>query len=200
MNYPIFFSSHNPDKVQEVQHILAPYGIKIYSKIDYPALPDTIEDREDIYGNAIKKAMEGAFYTRMLSLADDTGLFIEAMKGAPGVLSARWAGNGCSYRDNRLLVLKQMEGIEGREAVFETAMALANANGLIGIVKGQVQGLITREERGENGFGYDNIFEIRGIKKTYAELEDAEKNRISHRAYALQNMIPILKRVLMIDK
>jgi XTP/dITP diphosphohydrolase len=196
MNTPLLISSRNPDKVQEFREILAPFGITLHSMLDFPQIPSTVEDADTIHGNAIKKAIEGAAFTRMLCLADDTGMFINALSGAPGVYSARWAGENCSYADNRRKILLQMDGIAERSASFETALALADYSGLISVVTGCVKGKITIYERGENGFGYDSIFEVEGMQKTYAELDDAEKNRISHRGLAIREMLPILKRIL----
>lgn len=198
MRTPLFFSSHNLDKVRELQEILLPFGIALHSIGDFLDYPETVEDRDTIYGNAIKKAIEGARFTGMPALADDTGLFIPALDGNPGVLSARWAGEGCSYQDNREKILLQMRGEENREAFFETAVALADRSGLISVVSGKVRGYITKIERGEGGFGYDSIFEVEGLGKTYAQMNDEQKNRLSHRALATGAMLPLLKRILQI--
>lgn len=175
-----------------------PFGIALHSIGDFLDYPETVEDRDTIYGNAIKKAIEGARFTGMPALADDTGLFIPALDGNPGVLSARWAGEGCSYQDNREKILLQMRGEENREAFFETAVALADRSGLISVVSGKVRGYITKIERGEGGFGYDSIFEVEGLGKTYAQMNDEQKNRLSHRALATGAMLPLLKRILQI--
>lgn len=200
MNNPLLLSSRNPDKVQEFREILKSCNITLHSMLDFPDLPETIEDAETIYGNAIKKAIDGAKQTGMLCLADDTGMFVNALSGAPGVYSARWAGEKCSYADNRRKILMQMESAHDRKAKFETALALADHNGLISVVSGVVSGRITDFERGDNGFGYDSIFEVEGLDKTYAELDDATKNRISHRGLAIREMLPILKRILNISE
>jgi len=193
---PLLISTRNQDKVKEFRKLLIPYGIVIHSMDAFPDCPETIEDKETIAGNAIKKACEGAAYSGMLCLADDTGLFIDALKGSPGVYSARWAGPGCSYQDNRRKILIQMEGISTRDAYFQTAMALADPSGLISVVYGTVSGKITEMERGKQGFGYDSIFEVEGIRKTFAELEESEKNRLSHRGLALMEILPLLIRTI----
>lgn len=180
--------------------IFSAYGIKLFGKGDIPVFEDTIEDGKTIYQNAAKKAIEGAMQSKMITIADDTGLFIDALNHDPGIYSARWAGENCSYRDNRLLILKQMHDKENRKAYFKTAIALADPKGLICISHGVVQGKITTQERGDFGFGYDSIFEIAGFNKTYGEMEDELKNRISHRALAIQNVLPILKQVLLINE
>ena len=196
MKAPLFFSSHNLDKVRELREILLPFRIVLHSLQDFTDCPETIEDRDSIYGNAIKKAIEGAKYTGMHALADDTGLFITALDGNPGIFSARWAGEGCSYQDNREKILLQMQGQTNREAFFETAIALADRNGLISVVSGRVRGTITEAERGDSGFGYDSIFEVEGLGKTYAQISDEQKNYLSHRALATEAILPLLKRIL----
>ncbi len=196
MKPPLFFSSGSPDKVRELREILLPYRIALHSLQDFADYPVTIEDQDSIFGNAIKKAIEGAKYTGMLALGDDTGLFIAALDGNPGIFSARWAGEGCSYQDNREKILAEMQGQTNREAFFETAIALADRNGLIGVVSGRVRGTITETERGDSGFGYDSIFEVEGLGKTYAQMSDKQKNYLSHRALATQAILPLLKRIL----
>lgn len=200
MNIPLLLSSRNPDKVQEFREILSPFNIILHSLLDFPDIPETVEDADTIHRNAIKKAMEGAKRTGMLCIADDTGLFIDALNGDPGVYSARWAGENCSYQDNRRKILLQMEGINGRDARFETALVLGDATGLISVVTGVVKGRISLYERGDMGFGYDSIFEVEGRRCTYAEMADEEKNRISHRALAIREMMPTLKRILDIQE
>ncbi|MCB5262035.1 MAG: RdgB/HAM1 family non-canonical purine NTP pyrophosphatase [Candidatus Cloacimonetes bacterium] len=200
MKAPLFFASRNLDKVRELREILLSYRIALHSLRDFADCPETVEDRDTIYGNAIKKAIEGAKFTGMLTLADDTGLFITALEGSPGIFSARWAGEGCSYQDNRAKILLQMQGQENREAYFETAVALADRDGLISVVSGRVRGKITESERGESGFGYDSIFEVEGPGQTYAQMSDAQKNYLSHRGLATHAILPILKRILDIEE
>ncbi|MCK9557295.1 MAG: RdgB/HAM1 family non-canonical purine NTP pyrophosphatase [Candidatus Cloacimonetes bacterium] len=200
MNISLLLSSRNPDKLQEYKEILSPFNIVLHSLLDFPDAPETTEDKDTIHGNAIKKAMEGSRFTGMLCIADDSGLFIDALNGDPGVYSARWAGEGCSYQDNRRKILLQMEGLDNRAARFETALALADSTGLISVVCGVVKGQITLYERGDMGFGYDSIFEVEGRNRTYAELSDKEKNSISHRGLAIREMLPTLKRMLDIQE
>ncbi len=198
MKAALFFSSRNLDKVRELREILIPYRIALHSMRDFADCPETVEDRNSIYGNAIKKAIEGAKFSGMPALGDDTGLFITALKGNPGIFSARWAGEGASYQDNRAKILLEMQGLKLREAYFETAVALADNSGLISVVSGKVRGSITEDERGESGFGYDSIFEVEGLDKTFAQLSDEQKNHLSHRALAMEAILPILKRILQI--
>ncbi len=200
MFHNLFLSTHNSDKIAELGAILSGFGVALFSRSDFTDFADTIEDGKTIYENAAKKALEGARHSGMITLADDTGLFIDALDGKPGIYSARWAGEDCTYRDNRLLILEQMKGIEDRTAYFKTAIALTDDSGLIALSHGVVRGRITHEERGDFGFGYDSIFEVEGFKKTYGELDDETKNRISHRALAIQNIIPSIKQVLLINE
>lgn len=189
----ILIASNNPDKLLELQALLSHTGFKLRSLKDFPSYPETIEDCPTIAGNAIKKALEAAKNCGMISLADDTGLFIEALNEAPGVLAARFAGEHCSYADNRNKALQMLDGEPNRKASFRTAVALAAPDGLIAVVEGRVEGEICTSERGDSGFGYDSIFAINGI--TYAQMDWESKNRCSHRAEALKSLDPILKRL-----
>ncbi len=196
MVLPLLLATRNPDKVEELRKILEPCGFVLHSMAAFKDFPETVEDRDSIAGNAIKKALEGARHSGMLCLADDTGLFVDALDGAPGIYSARYAGEGCSYQDNRRKLLIQMEAVSDRKARFQTAMALADRHGLVSVVYGTVEGKITSMELGDNGFGYDSIFEVEGSCQTYAQMTDEEKNYISHRGLAVGEMLPLLKRIL----
>lgn len=178
----IFIGSKNKDKIKEIKEILTEY--KIVSLTEFPNAPEVIEDKETIKDNAIKKAVENAQYTGLLTVADDTGLFVRALDNRPGVYSARYAGENCSYEDNRNKMLEEMQGLQDRYAEFRTVVALADKTGLIAIATGIVPGEITKQEIGKSGFGYDPIFKVKETNKTYAQMSDSEKNQISHRAKA----------------
>lgn len=195
----LLIATNNPDKLAEIRELLTGLGLELLSLKDYPGLKPTVEDQPTIAGNAMKKALEASQQTGLLCLADDTGLFIHALDGQPGVFAARFAGEGCSYRDNRVKALKLLEGVSEREAEFRTCVVMAAPDGIVAVTEGVVNGRITEEERGENGFGYDAVFEVAGSGKTYAELSETEKNSLSHRALALKNMRPILSDVLKIS-
>ncbi|MFO8144837.1 MAG: RdgB/HAM1 family non-canonical purine NTP pyrophosphatase [Candidatus Syntrophosphaera sp.] len=192
----LLIASNNPDKISEIRVLLAGLDVQLLTLKDFPELPATVEDRDTISGNAMKKALEAAQNTALPCLADDTGLFIPALDMEPGVRAARFAGEHCSYKDNRDKVLRRMDTARERQAEFKTCVALAAPDGIIAIKEGVMPGAITFQERGENGFGYDSIFEPEGSGKTYAEMTDAEKNRVSHRARALHLMLPILKEFI----
>jgi len=192
----LLLATHNLDKVREISALLQGLPLRIFTMDDFPHLEPVEEDRATIAGNAAKKALETARASRMLCLADDTGLFIDALDGDPGVFAARWAGEGCSYRDNRLKALRLMQGMADRRASFRTVMALAAPDGIIGCEEGRVEGQITTEERGERGFGYDAVFQLEGSDRTYAEMSDDEKNALSHRALAVLAIRPLLESIL----
>lgn len=191
----LLIGSKNKDKIKEIKQILDAYGLnwEIYSLQDFPMLPDVEEDAPTLLGNAVKKAEIMASFSNMLTLADDTGLFVEALHGEPGVFTARYAGEHCSYEDNRQKLLVELSKKDERAAVFKTVVALADAKGFVAAALGKVDGQITKEELGNNGFGYDPIFIPEETGKTFAQMTDAEKNKLSHRSRALENMICFLQ-------
>ena len=194
--FTLLLASHNQDKAKELKALLSGMNILLLTLNDFPNIVPTIEDQDTISANAMKKAFEASLKTGLVSLADDTGLFIKALNDKPGVYSARFAGEHCSYKDNRMKVLKLMEGITNRYAEFRTCVALSAPDGIISFKFGILEGNITTEERGTNGFGYDSIFMPLSFNKTYAEMTDTEKNSISHRAKAIEAIIPIIKELI----
>lgn len=190
----LVIASHNNDKLKEIKALLADLKVEIIGIKDILPDFDVIEDKDTILGNAAKKALETAQATGLPCLADDTGLFIDALNGEPGVYAARFAGNNCTYADNRQKALLLMKDINNRMAEFRTVMVLAEPEGVVAYREGVVIGKIAREDRGSNGFGYDAVFEVMGSGKTYAEMDDDEKNKCSHRGKALQEMLPFLNK------
>jgi len=186
----LLLGTRNPDKIAEIKELL-PSDIEIVTALDMQ-LPEVVEDRDTIAGNAEKKALEYAQATGLLALADDTGFFVEALQGRPGVKAARYAGKNCSYQDNRHKMLNEMQNKQDRRAAFRTAAALAIPDGIVATVLGEVQGEITQTEIGSSGFGYDPIFRANETGKTFGEMNSAEKHKISHRGRALQKIIPII--------
>ena len=152
------------------------------------------EDAPTLEGNAQKKAYEIAHYTNQIALADDSGLEVDFLDGAPGVISARFAGAGCSYNDNNQKLLNLLKGVptEHRRARFRCVMALAVPGGATQTVEGSLSGYITDRPRGTEGFGYDPVFLVAEIGKTLAEMGPNQKNALSHRYQALQAMRAIL--------
>jgi XTP/dITP diphosphohydrolase len=196
----LLIASANPDKIAEIRDLLSGLPVKLLSLLDFPDLPQTDEDRDTIAGNAQKKALEAAQRTGHICLADDTGLFIDALDGAPGVFAARFAGEHCSYKDNREKALRLLTGMDDRKAEFRTCAALAASDGIIASLEGVMPGSMAYSEKGENGFGYDSIFIPEGYEVTYAEMTDTEKNAISHRGRALRKMLPVLQDIISIHE
>lgn len=193
MKKRLVFASHNAHKVAEVAAILGEeveiVGLReIGCETDIPETSDTIE------GNALQKARYVQEHYGIDCFADDTGLEVEALGGAPGVRSARYGGGGGHDSEaNMRRLLKELEGEEHRDARFRTAIVLISG-GEIHLFEGIVKGRILREKRGSAGFGYDPLFVPDGFEETFAELGDDVKNRISHRAKAVQLLANFLKR------
>lgn len=190
----VVLASRNKHKAQEIKHILKGHGIKVLTLDLFPNTPEVVEDKKTIRENAIKKAKTIAKFTKKLTIADDSGLEVDYLDGAPGVYSARFAGKGCTYADNNNKLLKMLEGLlkKDRKARFLCAIAVADKNGLIDVAIGCVRGFISRETKGKHGFGYDPIFYLPKYKKTFAQLGPAAKNKISHRARALKKSKDII--------
>ncbi|MDN5354662.1 MAG: XTP/dITP diphosphohydrolase [Candidatus Cloacimonadota bacterium] len=186
----LLLGTRNPDKIAEIKELL-PADIEIVTALDMK-LPQVIEDRGTIAGNAQKKALEYAKTTGLIALADDTGFFVEALQGRPGVKAARYAGENCSYQANRQKMLNEMRNKQDRRAAFRTAAALASPEGIVATVFGEVKGEITQKEIGSSGFGYDPIFRVAETGKTFGEMSSNEKHKISHRGRALRKIIPII--------
>jgi XTP/dITP diphosphohydrolase len=163
-----------------------------------PNLPGVVEDGATIRDNAIKKAVQMARMSKKLTLADDTGLEVDMLKGEPGVRSARFAGDEATYHENNKKLLKMLEGVayEKRTARFRCVVAIADESGLYECAEGICNGTILEAERGGGGFGYDPLFIADGQTKTFAEISLEVKNRISHRAKAMQKAWALLSRYL----
>ena len=185
----LVIATRNPNKLIEIREVLSLDPNIVKSSLDYPQIPDVIEDKETLEENAIKKAITISAATGCWALADDSGLEVDALNGAPGVYSARYAGEHCSYIDNCKKLLFEMDGKENRRARFRTVLALVNLVGEIRTIEGSVEGRILTEMRGDGGFGYDPIFMPDGYNLSYAEFDPLEKNRISHRGKALTSAI-----------
>lgn len=185
----IFVSTNNDDKFNEIKSILADLGVEI---IKCPIKVN--EDGKSLEENAIKKAKECYKKTEMLSIADDTGLEVDVLNGAPGVYSSRFAGNNATYKDNRIKLLNMLKGEKNRKAKFKCVIAVIDKNN-IKTFWGEILGYIAEEEKGNYGFGYDSIFIIPTYNKTLAELPPEIKNKISHRAIALNKAKNYLREV-----
>jgi len=191
----LLIATHNRDKVVEIAKALEGLPFKVLSADDLPAgLPEVEEDGETLLANAQKKARSAAKASGFLSVADDTGLEVDALEGAPGVYSARYAGPLCSYQDNCAKLLKEMQGREDRKAVFRTVLVLAEPGGREDWVHGRCEGEIPLQASGEGGFGYDSVFYLKNKDKTFAQLSVEEKNQVSHRGLALNKLKLLLQR------
>ncbi len=190
----IILATKNPDKTKEIKKLLSIRGIKL--KILPRSYKAPCEDGKTISQNARVKASTAAKKFNSWSIADDTGLEINYLKDAPGVFSARFAGQGCSYLDNVKKVLGLMKGVlwEKRKAVFKTAVCLCSPSGKKYCLEGKCSGYITTKSRGNNGFGYDPIFYEPKSGKTFAEMNMAEKNRVSHRSRAFRKAAKLIKK------
>lgn len=177
----LLIATKNTGKLQEMEAILRGMGLaeELVTGLD---LPDVDEVGETLEENAILKARTAAEATGLPALADDTGLEVDHLGGAPGVHTARYAGPDATFDDNMDKLLRELEGVDDRSARFVTVVALAFPDGEYVTAEGVVAGRIAEQRRGETGFGYDPVFEIDG--RTYAEMSAEEKNRFSHRARA----------------
>jgi XTP/dITP diphosphohydrolase len=194
----LLVATRNRHKLKEIEAILAELNFDIRASADIPGLAEVKEDADTVRDNAIKKAVETAKASKLLTLADDTGLEVDALNGEPGVHSARFAGDEATYFENTKKLLSMLHGVpfEKRTARFRCVVAIADANGIVDTVEGICNGAILEEERGGGGFGYDPVFIPDGQVKSFGELSPDVKNRISHRAKALQKAFAVLSRYL----
>ena len=181
----ILAATGNTHKVVEMCAILEPHGIQLLSAKDVGGIPDVVEDGDTFTANAVKKATEVAKALGRTVVADDSGLEVFALDGAPGIYSARYACEGGNDGRNVDKLLAEMQGVADRSARFVCVIALANPGGLIGTAEGEVRGRIIDAPRGDGGFGYDPVFAPDGYDQTFAELPAEIKNGMSHRGNAL---------------
>lgn len=181
----ILAATGNAHKIREMGAILAPAGVRLLSPAEVGGIPEVVEDGASFRENAVKKACEVAAATGRRVVADDSGLDVTALGGAPGVLSARFAGAGGNDGRNVRKLLGLLEGVAERRARFVCVIAVADPGGLIGTAEGEVRGQIAQAPRGSGGFGYDPVFVPDGYTQTFAELPGSVKNGMSHRGNAL---------------
>ena len=185
----------NKNKVREFQEILKDLKdkINIITTDTIPNFPEIVEDGTTFAENAMKKAKEASAFADMVAMADDSGLVVEALDGAPGIHSARYAGEGASDADRIAKLLKAMDGVTDRRAKFVCAAAIAYRGEEVKTFIGEIKGKITLAPSGSNGFGYDPVFIPEGFEKTFAELTDEEKNAVSHRGRAMRAVADFLR-------
>lgn len=202
----LVFATRNPGKVAELRQLLADLeGLEVIAAGDLD-LPDVVEDAETFAGNAIKKAREVSRVTGLPALADDSGLEVDALDGAPGVWSARYAGEPSDDRKNNDKLLRELGGVapERRTARFRSVLALADVRGRLGAevltAEGACEGRILEAPRGTGGFGYDPLFFAPELGVTFAEAGVGPKNDLSHRARAMRAMKPLLREYFRLAK
>lgn len=189
----IILATHNADKRKEMMAALTDLNVEILSLVDFPQVGEIVEDGETLTENAIIKAKAVFDITGIPAISDDTGLSVDALHGAPGVYSARYAGENATYDDNVEKLVDEMKNVlpENRGAQFQTIMVYIDKDTEL-IVDGVVKGQIANTSKGVGGFGYDPVFYIPEQEKTFAEMTIQEKNQISHRGIALRNLKGIL--------
>ncbi|MDQ2881275.1 MAG: RdgB/HAM1 family non-canonical purine NTP pyrophosphatase [Actinomycetota bacterium] len=202
----VLLATRNAQKLVELRRILASAeisGVRVLGLDDVRSLPEIPETAATFEGNALAKARDAAAATGLATIADDSGLEVDALNGMPGVLSARWAGRHGDDAANLQLVLDQLADVpeDRRSAAFVCAAALVvppgvGVSGAQTVVRGHWRGTLTRAARGSNGFGYDPIFVPDGDRRTSAELEPAEKDAVSHRGQAMRALLPALRELL----
>lgn len=183
-------ATSNPGKLREFREILEPAGVSLVAPAEVGYADEVEEDGETLEANAAKKARAAARATGITALADDTGLFVDALDGAPGVRSARYAGEAQDPVANCGKLLSALEGVPAadRGAAFRCAIVLAGPDGALAAFTGECRGRITRVPRGANGFGYDPLFEVPELGKTFAEMDPGTKHALSHRGRALEKL------------
>ena len=194
----IILATHNRGKMKEMSSILAHLPVKLLTLDDFPQIGEIPETGETLKENAFIKAETVHQKTGLPALADDTGLEVDALDGAPGVHSSRYDGETATFEDNCRKMMQEMDGIpaEERTARFHTVIAFVSNSGNEW-TEGMVEGRILEKKQGDGGFGYDPLFYYPPLKKTFAELNSEQKNNISHRGKALRNFCQILeKRIL----
>jgi XTP/dITP diphosphohydrolase len=189
-------ATRNEGKIAEFRQLLSDFDIQILSLKEFGPLPAIIEDGKTFEDNAYKKAHATAMATALPALADDSGLSVTALGGAPGVRSARYAGEDATDEENNQKLLRDMDGITQREAVFECVLAIAVPRGPALIYEGRCEGLVGIALKGGQGFGYDPLFFYPPLRKTFAELNQHEKNAVSHRGNAMAELKQEFHKVL----
>lgn len=193
MEKTIFIATKNENKVKEIKPILHNLQVKLESISNYNHIPEAVEDGHTFEANARLKAEHYFGYLNKPVIADDSGLVVPALKGEPGIYSARYAGGNSNYALNNRKLLKKMEHLSGdnRYAYFICCVAYKDENCIL-VAKGKCEGIIIFEEKGREGFGYDPLFEYPELKKTFAEIKPEVKNTISHRYLAFNQLSKVL--------
>jgi XTP/dITP diphosphohydrolase len=194
----LVIATSNQNKLKEFTALLKDYRVALLSLKDYPQIPEIVEDGKTFRENALKKATVVARATGKLTIADDSGIEVEALGGKPGVYSARFAGNGAADAANNAKLLQELRGVpaDKRGASFKCVLCIATPEGETAFVEGVCRGVIIDALRGQHGFGYDPVFLVPEYHQTFSEMPPEQKNRISHRSRALKKLLDILPRYL----
>jgi len=193
----IFLATGNLHKIEEIKKILENVDdIEVLTMKDGIEILDVVEDKETFEENSAKKAIEIAKYIDMITISDDSGLCAVALDGAPGVYSARYAGEHGNDLDNNEKLIKELENKDDKRAKFVSVITIANPRGEFKSFRGEIWGEIIDERKGESGFGYDPHFYLKDYKMTMAQISPEEKNKISHRAKALELLKKEIKDIL----
>ena len=193
----IVLATQNRDKREELQEALSEFTVKILSLNDFPFIGEIEEVGQTLLENSMIKAKTVHNLTQLPVIADDTGLEVEALNGAPGIYSARYAGEDVTYEDNVNKLLAEMENIplENRKAQFRTVISFVDKDRELW-TEGRIKGIIGESAKGKNGFGYDPVFFVPELDKTFSELSIGEKNRISHRGLAMKKFRILLREYI----
>ena len=193
----IVLATQNRDKREELQEALSEFTVKILSLNDFPFIGEIEEVGQTLLENSMIKAKTVHNLTQLPVIADDTGLEVEALNGAPGIYSARYAGEDVTYEDNVNKLLAEMENIplENRKAQFRTVISFVDKDRELW-TEGRIKGIIGESAKGKNGFGYDPVFFVPELEKTFSELSIGEKNRISHRGLAMKKFRILLREYI----
>lgn len=190
----LVLATNNPDKIREIKYLLEDFPVTILTKDDFLEFPDVEETGKTLAENALIKARAIAEFCEMPALADDSGLEVDALDGAPGVFSSRYAGKKATYADNCRKLLNELAGVtkEKRTARFRCVIAIDWNDGTTETTEGVAEGFITEDSKGDQGFGYDPVFYYPPKNKRFSEMTTEEKNIVSHRGIALQNMVGLI--------
>lgn len=193
----IVLATHNRDKREELQEALSEFMVEILSLNDFPFIGEIEEVGQTLLENSMIKAKTVHNLTQLPAIADDTGLEVEALNGAPGIYSARYAGEDVTYEDNVNKLLAEMENIplENRKAQFRTVISFVDKDRELW-TEGTIKGIIGESAKGKNGFGYDPVFFVPELEKTFSELSIGEKNKISHRGLAMKKFRILLREYI----
>ncbi len=196
LDRPLVLATKNNGKISEFRDLFRKSGIEIKTLDDFGPIPPVIEDGATFEDNAVKKAQFTARVLGIPAIADDSGLTVKALQGAPGVFSSRYAGENADDESNNRKLLAEMEGVEDRTAAFVCVLAIAVPRGPALIYEGTCEGMIAETPQGDQGFGYDPLFYYPPFLKTFAQLTRKEKNSISHRGKAIEELRGELNRVI----